>query len=71
MKQTELKPCPFCGGEADCGSFHGVAFFYVQCSCCGNGTKMYATAKAAAEKWNTRTNVIPVGSGEDYMVVLK
>lgn len=55
MKQTELKPCPFCGGEADCGSFHGVAFFYVQCSCCGNCTKMYATAKEAAEKWNART----------------
>ena len=54
MKTPDLKPCPFCGGEASmryvCGEY------FVLCkSCSGSGTIVNAEKKAA-EAWNRRVN---------------
>lgn len=57
MSTDELKPCPFCGGEAFIryDESHSTAFF-VGCSdwdCFGN--MMWAETEAEARrKWNTR-----------------
>ena len=65
MKQKlELKPCPFCGGEAeicvahwdfenDCpvnGSGYGV-----ECKDCLTSTDEYETQEKAAQAWNRRS----------------
>jgi Lar family restriction alleviation protein len=50
---TELKPCPFCGGEAGVyQDYHG--FYIVQCNKCGIGTlhKYYKTE--VVNDWNKR-----------------
>ena len=59
--ENELKPCPFCGGEAKFGnSFWDGVFVY--CTNCGCQTE-YATddkqcvaEKRAADLWNRRAN---------------
>ena len=67
MKNKELLPCPFCGGEAELNPhFYD---FLIACSSCGIGTHFYHTKREAIEAWNTRTNTIPVGNGKDYTVV--
>lgn len=56
----ELKPCPFCGGEAQFGIESG----YVKVSCkeCGISTKRlsasveYCAKQLIAETWNRRVN---------------
>ena len=58
---TELKPCPFCGGEAEVRD-HGritkrqrLPFFRVKCKECGvSRTKYSTTISAAIELWNER-----------------
>lgn len=53
---TELKRCPFCGGEAtveDCG-FH---LYFVRCKKCSiNQDKLFAQKCDAVKAWNTRVN---------------
>ena len=51
----ELKPCPFCGGEAeiemdDCWYWN----YHVFCQECKIGTDYYDTADEAIEAWNRR-----------------
>ena len=51
----ELKPCPFCGGEAeiemdDCWYWN----YHVFCQECKIGTDYYNTADEAIEAWNRR-----------------
>lgn len=48
----KLKPCPFCGGEAEFIS--GVGFFCVSCSFCCGETNLYNTGQEAIEAWNKR-----------------
>lgn len=48
----ELKPCPFCGGEAEFIS--GVGFFCVSCSFCCGETNLYNTGQEAIDAWNRR-----------------
>lgn len=66
MKNTDLKPCPFCGGEAEVLVFGGV--YMVQCETCGIATDTDRIKEDVIKKWNTRTNTIPVGSGENYTI---
>lgn len=52
---NELKPCPFCGGEAAFGANSCQGFEYVRCASCKARTwSCYDTKDQAAEAWNTR-----------------
>lgn len=55
---SELKPCPFCGGEAEaynCGPWLRDHFmWYVKCSGCSSMTPNKPTEAEAVEAWNTR-----------------
>lgn len=52
---NELKPCPFCGGEAAFGANSCQGFEYVRCvSCKARTWSCYNTKEQAAEAWNTR-----------------
>lgn len=66
----ELKPCPFCGGEARLGKTHpgpapdgdaryGTTVWGVYCpneECCVVSTDWRSTETEAIEAWNRRTN---------------
>lgn len=52
---NELKPCPFCGGEAAFGANSCQGFEYVRCASCKARTwSCYDTKEQAAEACNTR-----------------
>lgn len=54
---AELKPCPFCGGEAEiltAESMRGGYLFGIMCNdCCSRGD-VYETEAEAIAAWNTR-----------------
>lgn len=53
----ELKPCPFCGGEADFDTFESdddVFDFMVKCTRCFASTYYEETKEKAAAEWNER-----------------
>lgn len=53
---TELKPCPFCGGEANYQGFE-LNNYCVYCRKCGTSTrKYYASKDEARDAWNRRVN---------------
>lgn len=56
---AELKPCPFCGGEADCNNSGfmkaGKQMWAVECLNCGMVTTFADTEQKAIEAWNKRT----------------
>lgn len=53
MKEIELKPCPFCGGEAR--TYDGnIDTFGVVCKKCGAKVYGYETRKKADNAWNRR-----------------
>lgn len=62
MPEIKLKPCPFCGGEAEIKRYVGFGFeqAYVECANCETRTKMidpslkYCANDKAAELWNKR-----------------
>lgn len=64
---AELKPCPFCGGEAGSVKVVGLGVAYVECKVCGAmvgrtrkiistrcGNLHYTTREEAIEAWNRR-----------------
>ena len=48
----ELKPCPFCGGEAKCIEFYGL--YHVICCNCYIAGKDCSTRESAVSAWNNR-----------------
>ena len=57
-KLVDLKPCPFCGGEADVIEhlFHGLDSSYgLQCKKCEAETyQFYRSEEKAIKAWNSR-----------------
>lgn len=54
--EKQLKPCPFCGGEANIYQMHFWGTTYTcECSDCGIETKPMDTEAEAIEAWNRRT----------------
>ena len=60
---SELKPCPFCGGEAKVVEYwlKGIAnkkHYWIECKACGvrkdNRRQGYRTRKNAVDAWNKR-----------------
>ena len=55
---AELKPCPFCGGEARPVLYHNFAGtyirHYVRCQQCLATTDKYEKRDIAIEAWNRR-----------------
>lgn len=56
---AELKPCPFCGGEAkiktiENGLLRKTTFFYIRCTVCGNNTAVQYEKAEAINAWNRR-----------------
>lgn len=66
---SKLKPCPFCDGEAEVINILWLEDCFITCKGCGIVTPSYNTEDEAITAWNTRTNKIPVGNGENYEVV--
>ena len=50
----KLKPCPFCGGEAELIKGWCELDNYVMCLSCRIRTKPMNTKESAIKKWNTR-----------------
>jgi Lar family restriction alleviation protein len=62
---SELKPCPFCGGENIvmrdvCGLFgksaHTRTYRYMQCRDCMSQTGFHGTKPKTIEAWNRRVD---------------
>lgn len=53
----ELKPCPFCGGEA---ILCGQNYYYVFCKECDAETKGSVHRKEAIDGWNRRVGDDPM-----------
>ncbi|HUS89670.1 MAG TPA: Lar family restriction alleviation protein [Desulfosporosinus sp.] len=54
----KLKPCPFCGGEADVSIGHNgenEELIYVECVSCAGMANMYKYRAEAITAWNART----------------
>ena len=59
---TELKPCPFCGGNAKTREFLSITgltlkqkkVYYVECVVCRIRTMVELGADVAIEAWNRR-----------------
>lgn len=52
MSKTVLKPCPFCGGEAE--RTECLSGVFVQCHKCWVSTNVFSSQGAAARAWNRR-----------------
>ena len=52
MTETNLKPCPFCGGTANIAKWQ--IEFWAYCPHCGAQTELYETEQEVAKAWNTR-----------------
>lgn len=57
MTDKELKPCPFCGGEAKIikHEFQNATDTYgIKCGCGTQGFQFWASIDEAIEAWNRR-----------------
>ena len=52
----KLKPCPFCGGEAEVyeNEYENITLFMVACKNCGISTAGYDYEEDAIKDWNRR-----------------
>ena len=56
LTMAELKPCPFCGGEAELFTY-GDGKFLPKCSVCwGMIEEWFSSEEEAAEAWNRRAD---------------
>lgn len=55
MKNTELKPCPFCGGKAICRD-NIISFFTIKCNQCHAVVSFVGREKKqlCVKAWNRR-----------------
>ena len=55
MQEIKIKPCPFCGGDAELQSadFKGAVWFVV-CHKCEIKTFFFSSPAKAARRWNRR-----------------
>lgn len=53
---TDLKPCPFCGGEARIHFSVWGDSYYAKCCKCLAETKVHQTEAEAIEAWNRRAS---------------
>lgn len=55
---TDIKPCPFCGGEAetlkDFDCLLSEWQYYIQCKKCYSSSHLYKTDDEAIAAWNRR-----------------
>lgn len=52
---NELKPCPFCGGEAEFEIYEDdISLFNVVCKRCRAESAMFVEKEKATEAWNRR-----------------
>lgn len=66
MGRIKLKPCPFCGGEAECyTNYYNQYQWTVQCDKCLCRTLFYYNREDAKRAWNRRVNDTNVGRMED------
>lgn len=59
MADIELKPCSFCGSNANEIKEYWVRrniWYYVQCCGCGYDSECFRTKEEAAEAWNRRAD---------------
>lgn len=50
----ELKPCPFCGGEAHLTCEVASRWYIIRCLRCGAASAKIASPKRVIEAWNRR-----------------
>ena len=55
-EMTDLKPCPFCGGDAIAVGDTISDSPYIMCEYCGTQTVEYPSRDEAVELWNTRAH---------------
>jgi hypothetical protein len=53
MGEFELKPCPFCGGEAEL-DYSGRLGWHVKCKSCADLLGGFDYPDVAVEHWNAR-----------------
>ena len=53
---AELKPCPFCGGEAKIVRLFTSTRYdcFVKCTKCDNESGLYTSKQNAVKEWNRR-----------------
>ena len=57
MSMPELKPCPFCGGEAVIKPVFDLSVYFVHCKNCQCTLGCFYRAKCdAISEWNRRVN---------------
>ena len=54
---SELKHCPFCGGEAEL-RVYSAELQFVQCVNCLSSSNAFPTGREAIAAWNTRSSVL-------------
>ena len=52
--EDKLKPCPFCGGEAELIEHNGMYWIECKDKCCGCELTFEGTSEGAIERCNTR-----------------
>ena len=52
----KLKPCPFCGGEAE-KQWGMMAIYWVECTDCGAEGSQHGSLEEAIAAWNTRNSM--------------